>query len=223
MADAPDSAPRGRRIDNRYSRFVAWVKLALPLAALALLSTLFLFPGEPGREAADSAGRAELQALMQRRLMRAPTYTSVTEGGGALAVTADTATPRESAPDLFDVSALAVELVAADGGRTTLAARSGVIDRRAQEGTFLGRVRVMTAEGYLLRTERLEATLDGARAVAPLPVRIEGPDLTIEAGAMRATTPEGGPPAGRMLFKDGVRLLYDPEEGTPSAPSEDSP
>jgi lipopolysaccharide export system protein LptC len=74
----------------------------------------------------------------------------------------------------------------------------------------------MTPQGYALRTDRLEATLDGSRAVSPTRVRIEGQGLTIEAGAMRATTPPEGPPAGHVLFNGGVRLVYDPAEAAPS-------
>jgi lipopolysaccharide export system protein LptC len=213
MARPPDPAPSPRRPDNRYSRFVAWVKVALPLAALALLSTLFLFPGGQGRDVLEGLGDEDLRALMQKRLLRAPTYTSVTEDGGALTVTAERATPRETEPDLFDVTDLAVALDAADGSRATLAAAGGVVDRRTQEGTFTGSVRVVTSDGWVLRTERLEASLDGSRAVSPLPVRIEGPGLTLRAGTMRATTPQGGPPAGRVTFTGGVRLVYDAAEG----------
>jgi len=223
MARVPDPAPRASRYDNRYSRFVAWVKLALPLAALGLLSTLFLVPGDPGRNALESLPADELRTLMQRRLLREPTYSSVTEDGGALTVTAETATPRASDPDLFDVTGLAIALDRADGGRATLAARGGVVDRREQEGTFTGDVRLVTSEGWFLRTERLETALDGSRAVSPLPVHIDGPNLTIEAGRMRATTPEGGPPAGHVLFNEGVRLVYTPPEAPPSPGPERSP
>ncbi|MEE4118890.1 MAG: hypothetical protein V2I65_07740 [Paracoccaceae bacterium] len=226
MARPPDPAPpppAPSRADNRYSRFVAWVKVALPLAALALLSTLFLFPGGSGRDATEALGADELRALMQKRLLRAPTYTSVTDDGGALTVTAETATPRAADPDLFDVTDLAVALDAADGGRATLVAAGGLVDRRAQEGTFTGDVRVVTSEGWVLRTERLEAALDGSRAVSPLPVRIAGPGLTLEAGTMHATTPEGGPPAGHVTFAGGVRLVYDPAEADADAgPSADA-
>lgn len=220
MARPPDSAPprpAPPRADNRYSRFVAWVKVALPLAALALLSTLFLFPGGSGRDVTEALGADELRALIQKRLLRAPTYTSVTDDGGALTVTAETATPRDADPDLFDVTDLAVALDAADGGRATLAAAGGLVDRRAQEGTFTGDVQVVTSEGWVLRTERLEAALDGSRADSPLPVRIAGPGLTLEAGTMRATTPEGGPPAGHVTFTGGVRLVYDAAEADADA------
>jgi lipopolysaccharide export system protein LptC len=216
MARPPDSAPAPPlappRADNRYSRFVAWVKVALPLAALTLLSTLFLFPGDSGRDVTEALDADELRALMQKRLLRAPTYTSVTDDGGALTVTAETATPRAADPDLFDVTDLAVALDAADGVRATLAAAGGLVDRQAEEGTFTGDVRVVTSEGWVLRTERLEAALDGSRAVSPVPVRIVGPGLTLDAGTMRAITPEGGPPAGHVTFTGGVRLVYDPAE-----------
>ncbi len=223
MARDPDHAPRASRSDNHYSRFVAWVKLALPLAALGLLSTLFLVPGDPGRHALQGVPADELRTLMQRRLLREPTFSSVTEDGGALTVTAETATPLATDSDLFEVTGLAVALDRADGGRATLAARGGIVDRREQEGTFSGDVRLVTSEGWLLRTERLETALDGSRAVSPLPVRIEGPDLTLEAGRMRAVTPEGGPPAGHVLFNGGVRLVYVPPGGSSSPGQERSP
>jgi hypothetical protein len=40
-------------------------------------------------------------------------------------------------------------------------------------------------------------------------VRIEGPGLTLEAGAMVLEGPDG---AAVLSFTGGVRLLYEPEE-----------
>jgi len=208
-------APRPRA-DNRYSRIVAYLKIALPLAALALLSPLFLFPRGPGRDATDAFAPAELEELMRRRLLRAPTYSAVTESG-AVTVTAETATPRPGDDRHYDLTRLAAVVEREDGGRTTLAADGGTIDREAQDGTFTGNVRIVTAEGALLETERLRAALDGSYAASPGRVRVTTSALELSAGAMEASTQPGGIPAGHVLFTDGVRLVYTPatEETAP--------
>jgi lipopolysaccharide export system protein LptC len=203
------------RHDNRYSRFVAYVKLLLPLLALGLLSTLFLVPAGPGRDAAQDILREDLDALIASRLLRAPVYSSVTEDGGNLTVTAETATPRPGESDLYDFSGLAVTLDAADDGRTTLLAESGIVDSRAQEGTFVGDVRITTPDAYLLTTERLFATLDGSVAESRAAVRVTGPRLSIDAGRMALAEGSAGTAGGHVLFNEGVRLIYTPQREEP--------
>ncbi|NBC97048.1 MAG: LPS export ABC transporter periplasmic protein LptC [Deinococcus-Thermus bacterium] len=208
-------APRPRG-DNRYSRLVAYLKIALPLAALGLLSTLFLFPQGPGGDATAPLGPEELEELMRRRLLRAPSYSAVTENG-AVTVTAESATPRPDDDRFYEVTRLAATVEREDGRRTTLAARDGTIDREEQAGTFTGDVRIVTAEGAVLETERLRAALDGSYAESPARVRVTTATLDLRAGAMEASTQPGGVPAGRVLFTGGVRLIYTPptEEGSP--------
>lgn len=212
--------PRRPRADNRHSRAVALLKIVLPLAAIGLLATLFLVPGEPGREAAHSPDSDALEQIREKRLLRGPVYTAVTETGGALTVTADTATPRAGETGLFDMTDLAVTLEPRSGGETTLDAQSGVIDGGAEAGVFRGRVQVATADGYRLETEELSATLDGRRAESTEPVRLEGPRFYLEAGAMEIDAGPNDRPGSRVVFKEGVRLVYT-ATATPSGANTD--
>ena len=54
-----------------HSRVVAVLRIGLPLAALGLLSTLFLFSDRP-RNGALPFGEAEVQALLAEPRMTAP-------------------------------------------------------------------------------------------------------------------------------------------------------
>ncbi|MDO9527303.1 MAG: hypothetical protein Q7J57_17480, partial [Gemmobacter sp.] len=66
------------RADNTYSRVVGALKVVLPLAALVLLSVLFLLARgrEDGSELRYSD--VDLEALLKEPRMTAPTYTGVT-------------------------------------------------------------------------------------------------------------------------------------------------
>ncbi len=124
-------------------------------------------------------------------------------------MTADTARPGPEGSGLVDVTVFRGRMVEPDGGMMTVAARAGTLDTEANEVDLRGDVDVTTADGYRLITDTLDARLDGSVATATGPVEVTGPGLKITAGAMRVTTPERGAPP-RVVFNDGVRLLYTP-------------
>lgn len=193
------------RADNRYSRFVATLKILLPLAALGLLSTLFLLArdGEEGRGLPVGEILAEGEMADFR-------YTARTEGG-ALTVTGERAAPRAANYARVEVSGLAAILDGEGGVQTRLTAESGLLDRREERATFTGAVRVETSDGWRIDSAALETAFDGAWVESPGAVEVTGPGLDLSAGAMRLEESAAGTQAGHALFNGGVRLVYTPE------------
>ncbi|MGB4909398.1 MAG: hypothetical protein WBP15_12770, partial [Tabrizicola sp.] len=86
------------RVD-RHTRLVGWLKVALPLTALAILSTLFLVARRIDPEAALPYAEVDVEDLAREPRMTAPTYAGTTEDGAALTLSADEARPEaEGAP-----------------------------------------------------------------------------------------------------------------------------
>ena len=103
-----------------HSRLVGWLKVALPLLALAILSTLFLVARTIDPEAAIPYAEVDIAERIREPRMTAPAYAGVTKDGATLTLTADEARPEAEG----DGSAVKVhaQLATPDGARTALTA-----------------------------------------------------------------------------------------------------
>ena len=195
---------------DRYSRMVAFLKVLLPLAALGLLSTLFLISRSVNTEATIPFAEHEIEERMRGQQITAPFFSGTTAQGDEITVTASIARPGGSASP-----AVATDLVAvirmADGGRLTLSSDTGSVQLDKDIASFSGNVEITSAAGLLVTTDLLNATLSGISADSPGPVQAKGPIGTLNAGTMQMQTKtEGG--ALHMLFNNGVKLVYDPRK-----------
>ena len=195
---------------DRYSRMVAFLKVLLPLAALGLLSTLFLISRSVNTEATIPFAAHEIEERMRGQQITAPFFSSTTAQGDEITVTAGVARPGGPA-----TPAVATDLVAvirmADGGRLTLSSDSGAVQLDKDIASFIGNVEITSAAGLLVTTDLLNATLSGISADSPGPVQATGPIGSLNAGSMQLQTKtEGG--ALHMLFNNGVKLVYDPKK-----------
>ena len=75
-----------------------------------------------------------------------------------------------------------------------------------------GGVVITTSTGYTLRTAALEAALDRTGLIAPGAVEGDGPGGHLTAGSMELTATGDSPKRYVMVFKNRVRLLYQPAE-----------
>ncbi|OUS37913.1 hypothetical protein A9Q94_04760 [Rhodobacterales bacterium 56_14_T64] len=195
---------------DRYSRMVAFLKVLLPLAALALLSTLFLISRSMNTEATIPFAAHEIEERMRGQQITAPFFSGTTAQGDEIAVTASIAHPGGATSP-----AVATDLVAvirlADGGRLTLRSESGEVQIDEDIASFIGKVEITSAVGLVVTTDLLNATLSGISADSPGPVQAIGPIGTLNAGTMQLQTKtQGG--ALHMLFNNGVKLVYDPRK-----------
>ncbi|UWQ22035.1 LPS export ABC transporter periplasmic protein LptC [Jannaschia sp. W003] len=197
--------------DAGRARLVAGAKVALPVAALALLSTLFLVARTPDPEdalpfaAVDIGERATDQQLTTPRVM------GRSQGGTAFDLRAARARPDPADPRRMTIDALHLEL--SGRGEATVEARAGTVDTAARTVVLEGDVAVDTATGYALRSDRLEGSLAELSLVSPGPVRGTSPLGRLRAGAMRLEERNG---AARLVFSGGVDLLYVPPPPPPA-------
>ncbi|SDE67128.1 LPS export ABC transporter periplasmic protein LptC [Limimaricola pyoseonensis] len=198
--------------DNAYSRFVGLAKVLLPLVGLVLLSTLFLIARSPS--SVTGIPFAEIEEIAREQRVSAPRFAGSTPSGAAVAVEAARLAPQPDTPERYTVEAPRAEIEMPDGGpRYEMQAPSGEIDATTRRLELQGLVRLVTSDGYEMETAGLTADLGEGRLVATQRLEIRAPFGALEAGRMEADGTEG---AGRLLFSDGVRLLYRPgEEGEP--------
>lgn len=197
------------RSDGLYSRVVAWLKILLPLAALALLSTIFLF----SRSAEDMID-ARLDALTReggtlREEIRAPFYSGTTPRGDVLTLRADHARP--DGQDQIRAEDLQALMRLSDGSQITLQAVTALVRDRAGEVRLQGGVEIDSSTGYALQTEGLTSAIDRISAETDGPVAGTGPVGEITAGRLRIA-PVGTEGDVQLLFTDGVKLIYHPQD-----------
>lgn len=197
-----------------HSRTVAAARVALPVAALAMLSTLFLAARTVDPLDAVPFANVELSDRVRDRQLTAPRVMGETSGGTAFALRADAARPEGGDPRRLEVDAPALTLgLPSDRSVVSVAAARGRVDSAARRLVLEGRVAVDTTDGFRLRTERLEGDLATLSVTSPGPVEGEAPFDRLRAGAMTLSEdPEG---SRRFVFVGGVDLVYVPTSTDP--------
>ena len=198
--------------DNFHSTLVAWLKVLLPLAALGILSTLFLVSRTINPDDAIPFAEVDVADRIRAPRLTAPTWAGMTEDGSALTVTAAEARPADAGGDDARARALRAVLDMPGGGRAELVAATGRLDTATQRLIVEGGVTVTTSTGYTLRTEALDAALDRTGLIAPGSIEGEGPGGHLTAGSMELAATGSTPERYVMVFKNGVRLLYRPAD-----------
>ena len=206
-------SPDVARIDT-HTRVVGWLKVALPLMALAILSTLFLVADRIDPEDALPYAEVDVEDLASEPRMTAPSYSGMTSDGGALTLTASEARPA-SEGTVAEAQGLRLELATPDGGRTDLLAATAVMDTTARQVVLSGGVTVTTDTGYRLETAEVAAKLDRSSLESRGEVRATGPAGQITAGGMTLSQDNQTPGDYLLIFNKGVRLVYLPSGETP--------
>ncbi|MCB2115557.1 MAG: hypothetical protein KDE00_04470 [Rhodobacteraceae bacterium] len=193
--------------DNLHSRVVFWLKIVLPLTALAILSTLFLFSRRIDTELALPYAEVDVEDLARDQRLTAPEFSGVTADGAAVTVLAAVARPGEAGASATD---LAARYVTPDGLRIDLSAASGRLDSAANRLDLDGTVRIATSSGYRIEAPGLTSALDRTDISSSGRIRADAPFGRIDAGNMTIGQNDDTEGGYVMLFSGGVKLVYLP-------------
>jgi lipopolysaccharide export system protein LptC len=199
------------RRDNFHSRLVFWLKILLPLTALAILSTLFMVSRKVNPEDAIPYADSDIAARVNEPRLTDAVFAGMTVDGAALTVRAGEARPgvagSANAGMASDLSGL---LETPDGAHSDLAAKTGQLDQAAQLMLLSGGVLVTNSAGYRIEMPGMTVKLDRTGLDSAGAVKATGPVGQITANAMHLGPAEPGKPAYLLVFKGDVRLLYQP-------------
>lgn len=191
-----------------YSTLVNGLKVTLPLVALGLLATLFLFSEAPDPDRALPYAEVDLDELARELRFTQPRFAGVLEDGREVTLVAGTAAPE------FDQTgdSRAIEFQDLDGRIAlsetdvlTLSAPTGRIDIARQVAHMSGGVTAQTTLGYSIQSQEMQVQLNQLGLISDSPVDISTPELSLTAGTMSITGATG---AEVLSFTGGVRLLY---------------
>jgi lipopolysaccharide export system protein LptC len=211
-AGGPGDAGRRARSAAVRTRIVAALRLLLPLTALGLLSMVFLLasPIDPTR--AIQSAPIDVQDRARDPRLSAARFAGVTEDGTALRIEAGAARSDPGGVLRFQVQDFALWLTPTLGEGMTARSDSGQIDRGAGLFVMDGGVRLVSAPGYDLAASRIDGMLDRTQVRVAGPVLGRAPAGDIQAGSalIQSSDPETG--SYRLVFRDGVRLIYQPPD-----------
>ena len=184
--------------------------MVLPLAALAILATLFLVARRIDPDAAIPIAEVDDEQFARQSRIGAPEFAGVTEDGTVVTLSAEVARPDPARPSRMTAEGFAATFALPGGGEVAARAARGALDTASGELTLDGGVEMTTATGYRIDAPRIDADLtrteirsgEGVTAVGP-PGRIEAETVVVAEGAVAPGTYD-------LVFNGGVRLVYEP-------------
>lgn len=196
---------------DRYSRMVAWLKVALPLAALGLLSTLFLLSRVVDPTESIPFADTEVQDRLLNQQISGPYYSGTTANGDKIAfvaekvVTPNGLTGANRAEDVF----VKIEMVS--GTTMNVTSKRARVNVGQDVADLTGNVVITTSQGYIITSEALIARIAALDLRSPDTVFATTPAGELTAGSMRLMSPEPNTPA-QLVFTNGVKLIYQPKQ-----------
>jgi lipopolysaccharide export system protein LptC len=166
----------------QYSRFVSWMKIALPVAAGLLLLLVVVLPQFRGEEERFRIGADLLKDSGSDTLtMTNARYFGTDDKGQPFLVTAEGVRQQERADDAVRLVAPKAEINLTDGSYLSTAASYGLYDRKQQKLDLGGQVTVFQGDGNQLTTSAAIVQLKEGTASGREAVSGEGPLGTMQA------------------------------------------
>lgn len=191
---------------NSYSRMVAWFKILLPLIALGVLSTVFLFNSEDSFEVGFTFSRADIETLEKGSFIKNPQINGITKKGEPFHLLADEIRPLDTDNSLVVITNLDVEFQFSADTWAKVTSASALMDVNAQTVWFETGGQLETSDGNVAVVNTMHllmasGELQGSGIVA------DGPLGQVSAENFRIESSEG---ENRVLwFENNVRMRYD--------------
>jgi lipopolysaccharide export system protein LptC len=193
--------------DTLHSRVVAVLKITLPLLALALLSSLFLFSRPIDPEDAIPYADVEIADRLAQPRMSGAGFSTVTSDGATLTLTAERAAPVAGGAEITGLNG---QLIDPAGAQTDFTAARARLDRPAGKLELQGGVKLSTSTGYQIMTDSLSLGTDRSFVQSGGSVQATAPMGELTSGGMRMDRKAADAPY-LLVFNKGVRLIYQPQ------------
>lgn len=204
-----------RGAGDGWTRLVRFLRIALPLLALALLSTVFLVARHLNPEDAIPYSDVDIADRLREPRMTSPVYAGTTADGADLRVTAESATPEKLATETAPGTGATAQtvqgiLTTPDGVQTDLRSLAAQMDATGDSVTFTGGVDLANGAGYRVQTDSMIARMDQTEVRSLAPVIATGPGTHITALEMVLTQDPARADSYVLVFTGQVKLVYDP-------------
>ena len=206
--DAPARRARPQRRGTPLGRML---RLALPLAAFALVGAVFVLAARSGVD--NVAGSLTDGVAISTGLdVTNPRYLGEMSDGSPFRVSAKRAQPDGPDPKLIELTGVEGSITLPEGRALKATAADGSFKPKDQSLRLGGGVVAETNDGYTLTSDEIMFDLDKRKGTTQTPVRIEGPLGEVSAEQMSAWLEEDLVARFTGDVKVVIRKLVEPEE-----------
>lgn len=185
-----------RRAGARYTRFVTWMKLLLPIIATSVVALVVIWPQLQDKPEGFRLGISKItvhgkggQQVINAR------FIGNDSDSRPFTVTADSALQRAGGGDSFELEFPKADISMTDGTWIALAADTGTYYKSRQVLKLDGGVNLFHDSGYEFRTRNAEINLADGTASGRYAIAGQGPFGTVSA-------------AGFMVYDRGSRIIF---------------
>jgi lipopolysaccharide export system protein LptC len=194
---------------SAHTRVVATAKVVLPLVALGLFATMFLIAKQIDPDDAILGNPIVVDSAREARIST-PEFAGVTADGTIVSLSADVARPDQSQPGRMTAEGVDARFEIPDGSAVDAVSGTAAVDGAAKLVDLADGVEFNTSTGYRIVSPGLTAALGVTNIVTNGPVTADGPPGHLEAGQATVTQSADDPSTYVLVFKGGVRLIYEP-------------
>ncbi|MDB5659982.1 MAG: hypothetical protein JWS10_2597 [Cypionkella sp.] len=194
------------RRDLWHTRLVSVLKVLLPLIALVLLSTLFLFSRKINPEDAIPYATVDVADRLRDPKMTDAGFAGMTSDGASLTVTANEAKPTAAGGTMKRVLGT---LQTPDGAKTELVSNDLALDTATKVIELSNGAELQSPTGYLIQAQGFGVATANTRVESRGPINATGPGGQLTADHMLLSK-QGGAGPYLLVFNGKVRLLYQP-------------
>ena len=194
--------------DDGYSALVAWLKTLLPIVALGLLSTIFLFSGKVDVTQSLPYTEHNIAEIVREQRITRPYFTGIASNGTEIALSAAYASPQIENAHILEITDLSVVLRSTSDRMVQVTAGRGALDSATQTAQISTNVHIAALPDFWVTTQALDMNLNQGVVSAK--------------GGFQGVTSLGAVTAGEMhlqmtaddqqiVFLNDVRLVYSPK------------
>ena len=194
--------------DDGYSALVAWLKTLLPIVALGLLSTIFLFSGRVDVTQSLPYTEHNIAEIVREQRITRPYFTGIASNGTEIALSAAYASPQIENAHILEITDLSVVLRSTSDRMVQVTAGRGALDSATQTAQISTNVHIAALPDFWVTTQALDMNLNQGVVSAK--------------GGFQGVTSLGAITAGEMhlqmtaddqqiVFLNSVRLVYSPK------------
>ena len=194
---------------DSYSAFVVWVKTLLPIVALGMLSTIFLFSGRVDVTQSLPYAKLNIAEIVREQRITKPYFSGVSNNGTEITVSAAYASSDTQNSNILNITDLSIILISEHEKAVRITAGLGVLDAAKQKAMASKDVYLTAMPDFWLKTNNLTVDLKQGIATADTLFQSITALGTIDAGNMVVKTITSDQ---QIIFKNGVRLIYYPNQ-----------
>ena len=186
-----------------YSVFIKWMRLALPLAALAIAALVFAWQSfdDPGVITAQNTDKDAPKTIGKNELLN-PRFESTDEKNQPYTITAKRAVQGQVNEDLIVLEEPVADIKLTSGNWVAIKAVQGAFTQNNQQLLLRGDVTMLHDRGYEMTTEQLHIDIENKTSWTDTDVNAHGPEGTLSAKGLK-----GDAISSHIVFTGPAKLV----------------